>query len=81
MAVASGPAGPVLARSVFTLTLKIAHVQTCARCTANPVSVPMAQDIMISGINCLRTTALHLCNYTTLRWNAMRGVVGGGGGA
>ena len=28
MAVASGPAGPVLAGPVFTLTLKIAHVQT-----------------------------------------------------
>ena len=27
MAVASGPAGPVLAGPVFTLTLKIAHAQ------------------------------------------------------
>ena len=28
MAVASSPAGPVLVRPVFTLTLKIAHAQT-----------------------------------------------------
>ena len=30
MAVASGPAGPVLAGPVFTLALKIAHAQTIA---------------------------------------------------
>ena len=40
-----------------------------------PASVPMAQDITISDINCPRTTALHL--YDHCRWNVTRGVVGG----
>ena len=75
MAVASGPAGPVLAGPVFTLALKIAQT-CCALSTANPASVPTAQDIMISGINCPRTTMFRKLYIRP--WNVTRGKVGGG---